>query len=181
MKPQKIAIVVGHLGRKAGANSPYLHKSEFSYNMEVANNLKALDVNLYEIYTHNIIQPFSRQQQLANKLNCLNYDLVIELHFNSFSQQANGTECLYCKGSIKGEKVAHAISNGIVAVYGTNLRQGGTLALKKGDRGYWFTYLPKAPAVIVEPFFGDNIEALKFQDSNKYADTLHSILSNLDL
>ncbi|MGL5562889.1 MAG: N-acetylmuramoyl-L-alanine amidase, partial [Tannerellaceae bacterium] len=153
-----------------------------AFNKQVANDLKNLDPNLYDLYHHNITSYYKRQQALADQLNKQSYDLVIELHFNDFNNpNSKGTVCLYCKGSKKGQYIAETISQGIVKEYGTDLRGNqGCCALTKTDRGGWFTFLPKAPAVIIEPFFASNDEALKFKDTKKYAETLHNILTNIN-
>lgn len=184
MNQIKIAIVVGHTPKgDQGAYSPHLQKSEQPFNLGVAANaLKELAPNTYDVYTHTIQGYYERQKALATLLNGKAYDLVIELHFNAASPLANGTECLYWFASKKGKEYAQAISAGIAKEYGTTIRgdKGARALVNKEDRGYWFTYLPKAPAVIVEPFFGSNEEALKFKDEKRYACVLHNILMGLN-
>ena len=92
---------------------------------------------------------------------------------------------LICKKayvSKKGKEYAQAISEGIAKEYDTTIRgdKGARALVNREDRGYWFTYLMKAPAVIVEPFFGSNEEALKFKDEKQYACALHNILIKLN-
>lgn len=179
----KIAIVVGHTVKAdKGAFSTYLLRSEQPYNLEVANQLKTLAPDLYDVYTHSVQDYYKRQKALAAKLNGRKYDLVVELHFNAAaSPLANGTECLHWFASKKGKEYAKTISKAIAGNYGTTIRgiDGATPIVHEQGRGYWFTYLPKAPAVIVEPFFGSHAEALLFQDTRRYANTLHKVLSNL--
>lgn len=180
----KVAVIVGHtIGADKGAYSAYLKKSEQPYNTEVANALKACAPNMYDVYTHKLQSYYERQKFIAGVLNKQNYDLVIELHFNAASPAANGTECLYYFSSTKGKKAAQTIAAGLAYTFDTTVRgdKGARALSNKDDRGYWFVYLPKAPAIIVEPFFGSNPEALKFADTSLYASELHNIISNLKL
>jgi N-acetylmuramoyl-L-alanine amidase len=176
----KIAVVVGHTNqRDKGAFSPYLLQSEQPYNLQVALQLKSLAPELYDVHTHSVQDYYKRQVAMSQKLNAGGYRLAIELHFNAASSPtANGTYCLYWYGSKVGKHVAACISEDIVKGFNTKLRAvGGAQALvNEHDRGYWFTALTNMPAVIVEPFFGSNIEALRFQDTHRYAYVLHNYL-----
>lgn len=180
----KVAVVVGHTtGADKGAFSKFLKSSEQPFNKMVADELKALAPHTYDVYVHQLQSYYDRQKVMAAKLNLQNYDLIIELHFNAAdSETANGTEACYYYASRKGKDAAQHISIGLAMAYGTKLRSAGAKALvNKNDRGYWFTYLPKAPAIIVEPFFGTNPESEKFADVAKYAKELHHLISNLTL
>lgn len=176
----KIAIVVGHTPRRdKGAFSPYLLQSEQPYNLQVALQLKSLAPELYDVHTHTFQEYYKRQAAMSAKLNAGGYRLAIELHFNAASSPtANGTYCLYWYGSKVGKGVAQHLSEDICKAFSTKLRAvGGAQALvNEHDRGYWFTALTNMPAVIVEPFFGSNIEALRFQDTGKYVRVLHNYL-----
>lgn len=184
MKVLKVAIVVGHtVGADKGAFSPFLNKSEQPYNTELANALHALAPGMYDVYTHKLQSYYDRQKFMADVLNKKAYDLVIELHFNAASPAANGTECLYYFASVKGKKAAQTIAAGIAYCFDTTLRgdKGARALTNKNDRGYWALYLPKAPAIIYEPFFGSNAEAKKFADVGLHAAELHNIIKNLQL
>lgn len=180
----KTAIVVGHTtGADKGAYSNYLKLSEQPFNAMVAAALKKLGPERYDVYTHNLQNYYEREKFLADKLNKLNYDLVIELHFNAASESANGTEVCYYYASNKGKTAAQFIAAGMSVAYDTKLRgdKGARALVNKNDRGYWFVYLPKAPAIILEPFFGSNPESLKFADVERYACELDHILKGLKL
>lgn len=180
----KIALVVGHTnGADKGAFSPYLKQSEQPYNHALAQALKSCAPSQYDVYTHNLQNYYDRQKFMAGLLNKQKYDLVLELHFNAASPAANGTECLYYFASAKGKLVAQKLAQGISYAFDTTLRgDAGARALtNKNDRGYWAVYLPKAVAVIYEPFFGSNVEALKFKDVALHASEMHSIIQNLKI
>lgn len=181
MKKLRVAIVIGHtIKGDKGAYSEILKLSEYDYNYEVATHLKGMaNSNVgYDVYSHTIRDYGPRQSALAAKINHLNYDYVLELHFNAASPQANGTENLYYFSSEKGKKIAQILSKEISKEYKTTLR--GTLGAKalvnSNDRGFGFVKKMKAPAVIVEPFFGSNIEASKFSNTSMYAKVLHNAI-----
>lgn len=180
---KKYALVVGHTSTKdKGAYSENMQISEFDYNLKVAQAIQAMCPEMFDIYTHETQDYYMRQKGLAYKLNQKNYDAVFELHFNAASPIANGTECCYYFASKKGLAIAQAISLAVMIEFNTRLRgdQGAKPLVNKNDRGYWFTYLPKAPAVIIESFFGSNtLESEKFRDINRYAKTLFNAIKNL--
>lgn len=182
---KKVLIVIGHTsGKDKGAFSDFLKLSEFDYNYKVYDDLKSLSNNniQYNVYTHTEQSYYNRQLKMSDYVNSLDFDLVIELHFNSSdSSLANGTECLYY--SEKGQNICKEISEKISSIYKTKLRgnKGSIKLSNKNDRGYWFVFLPKTTAIILEPFFGSNEESLKFKDTKQYASNLHKIISNLKL
>ncbi|WP_322970321.1 N-acetylmuramoyl-L-alanine amidase [Faecalibacter sp. LW9] len=180
---KKFALVIGHTKSKdKGAFSETLGLSEYDYNLMVAKELKALCPEMFDIYTHEVQDYYQRQKGLAYKVNQKNYDAVFELHFNAASPLANGTECCHYFNSKKGKAIAELISKEVSLYYKTTLRgvNGAKALVNKQDRGYWFTYLPKAPAVIIEPFFGSNpSEAKLFKDVNLYAHVLYSAIKKI--
>lgn len=176
---KKVAIVVGHTSGSKGAQSPYL-PAEYDYNLEVANELKKLYTG-YDIYTHRTysVGYYNMWKETAAKLNAKDYDLVIELHYNAASPKAHGTETLHYFNSKKGKAYAEIFSDVISKDFGTTKRgiNGGKPLVNSNDRGYYAVYLPKAPALIVEPFFGSNEEESKmFRDTTKYAQSLHKAI-----
>lgn len=186
MEKLKIALVIGHTSNgDKGAYSPYLNKSEYDYNLAVAKELKEIQAEgiEYTIYTHTIQGYNSRQTALANKLNKLGFDYVLELHFNAASPQANGTECLHYFSSKKGKHAAQTISMQISKDFGTTIRgdKGAKALINANDRGFGFVSKQKSVAVIVEPFFGSNKESEKFLDISKYACSLQNALKSLRL
>lgn len=159
----KIAIVVGHDKIEQGAYSNFLEKTEFQYNSEVA---KLLPFDIY--FRDEKIKGYtSKVTELANRINKKHYDLVVELHFNSFNTIANGSEALYYKNSKLGQRHSEVFVNRLVSAYG-NFPRGAKMKIET-DRGGVFLKKVNAPCIIVEPFFGDNKEALLFKDVNKYA------------
>jgi len=160
----KVAVIVGHDKKSAGAYSKSLKISEYVYNSEVASELSCVA----DIYKRPNANGYKSQMQiLANELNPKGYDLVVELHFNSFNEKANGTETVGFKGNNHTKYIGNSFNEKISKHYKTINR--GHKTSDVGGRGYWFLKLMDAPALILEPFFGDASEALKFADTKEYA------------
>jgi len=169
----KIAVVIGHDKTSPGAYSPHLGQSEYIYNSEVATHLS----KIADIYKRPAGGGYKTQMiNLANKINKKDYDLVVELHFNAFNKIANGCEVVIFKGNKYTEKVGQKFCDLITKEYCTKSR-GVKEVSQPNDRGYWFLVLMKADAMILEPFFGDNKESLKFNDTAKYAGLLDKLFA----
>lgn len=166
----KAAIIIGHDKFSPGAYSPYLRTSEYMYHSEAATYLSCFD-----IYKRPIGGGYKTQMQLlANEINEKDYDLVIELHYNAFNKEANGCEAVIYPGS-KARLKAQEYCNMVSEKY--DVKNRGVKEATEGGRGWWFLKLMKAPAIILEPFFGDNPEALKFHNQGVYAELIKQWLN----
>lgn len=170
----KIAIVIGHEPRSPGAYSKYLGLSEYIYNSEVAASLS----NVADIYRRPLGRGYTSQMiTLSEQLKRKNYDLIIELHFNSFNSKANGTETVTYKGNSRSKGYGKLFNELIVSNYG--IKNRGQKEVDKSGRGGKFLYLMPADAIILEPFFGDHPEAEKFKDVKEYACIIKDWLLNI--
>ena len=160
------AIVIGHDKTSPGAYSPYLGCSEYLYNSEVASYLHQFD-----IYNRPVGGGYKTQmRKLAEQINGKGYDLVIELHFNSFNKEINGCETVSYPGNAYSKALGEKYCQLVTSQYKTENR--GAKEATEGSRGWWFLALMDAPAIIAEPFFGDAEEALKFEHPGKYAEII---------
>ena len=165
---KKIAVVIGHDKTSPGAYSLHLRNSEYIYNSEVATYL----ARIADVYKRPIGGGYKTQMiNLANEINKKDYDLVLELHFNSFNKIVNGCEAVIFKGNKITNKIGEKYCDLISKTYHTKSR-GVKEISQQNDRGYWFLALIKADAMILEPFFGDNEESLKFCNPGKYAEII---------
>ena len=172
----KVAIIIGHDKTSPGAFSKVLGQSEYIYNSEVAANLSGVA----DIYKRPVANGYKTQMEiLAKQINQKNYDLVLELHFNSFNNIANGCETVGFVGNDKTKKIGESYCDVISKAYNINNR--GHKTSPAGGRGYWFLKLMNAPALILEPFFGDNQEAEKFIDPKKYACSIKEWLLKIQI
>jgi|TARA_R110000782_G_C14549616_1_gene384803 N-acetylmuramoyl-L-alanine amidase len=175
----KIAFVVGHHKKSKGAWSPFAGYSEWDFYNEVVKHLG--DVNVFW-HDENISGYTSRIQNTADKINKVDFDLVIELHFNSSdNNKANGCETLYYHKSSKGRIYADMFSELIVSQTGIKSRNGGLKPLKsKQDRGFASVYYTNAPTILIEPFFGSNkSDCDKIKSSRNLASIIQMYIDNI--
>lgn len=171
----KIAICIGHNEVNKGAFSLYIKQPEWDYYRAIAERMRDVADIYYRQYVGSYNQEISN---LAKAVNKQNYDLVIELHFNAAVPSANGCEALYYKNSIKGRAAAKLYCEVIKTNYGSRNRGAKSLS-KDTDRGFLFLQKMKAPAIIVEPFFGSNKEALEFKDKLFHETVLREFIKKL--
>ena len=172
----KTAIVVGHDVSEQGAVSKILDMKEYRFNCLVADVL-CKDFDVY--YRDSKKRGYkAKMDELARQVNHLNYDYVIELHFNKFDNKANN-KGVGCEAVIlPSNQKAQSLSNKILANISKDFEvvNRGVKEHGKGMRGYGFLSKIKSNCIILEPFFGDENEALKFLDFEKYANCLKEIL-----
>lgn len=160
----KIAIVIGHEPKSPGAYSKYLGMSEYIYNSEVAAHLSTVA----DIYKRPNMRGYNAQmRELASIVRPKRYDLIAELHFNSFNNKAHGTETVTYFGNETTEAYGKVYNEVISDNYEVHNR--GEKEVTTGGRGFGFLASMPANAIILEPFFGDNEEAIKFKDVKQYA------------
>lgn len=170
----RIAVVIGHDKSSPGAYSPHLGMSEYIYNSEVSTHL----AGGMDIYKRPIGGGYSSQmKKLADIINPLKYDLVVELHFNSFNKSANGCEVVIFKGNKYTQQLGQKYCDLISGSYKTKNR-GVKEVSNKNDRGYGFLSAMNADAMILEPFFGDHEEALLFKNPAKLAELIRYTFCN---
>lgn len=157
----KVVICVGHSrsgdpGARACDDSIY----EWHYNRTLAHYI---DQYLPETVETVIIDRYpgaSYKQAMDNlklAVDPLKADLVIELHFNSAeNKDARGFEILRWHTSQRGFEYATAILNQFKAFFPTHPNRGIKSVEGITQRGGRFLMSLKAPALILEPFFGSN-------------------------
>lgn len=177
-----IAFVIGHHKKSKGAFSSYLFANEFDFYTDVIKHLEYKTGKLNLFYHNSDVSSYTeRIKETASKLNKFNFDLVIELHFNAATPQANGCETLYYFSSKKGKEFAHIFTDTVCGITGIKSRNGGVKALvNKKDRGYASVYYPKAPTILIEPFFGTNDnDCVKIGSAENMACILQEFLTKI--
>jgi len=152
-----IAIVIGHRLSSQGAVNAR-HVTEYRWNTTLAADVHAA-LACYGIESQVVTRPnhgggYSEQ---AEQLNAMGVDGIVELHFNSLrGSSATGTETLCHPNSQQGHALATAIQAQMVAVLG--LADRGVKSTTTNGAGVELLTLTrtKAPAVIVESYFGSN-------------------------
>lgn len=155
-----LVLAVGHSRElDAGAVAYDRETYEWHYNTKLAKKIKeylpdhihTTIINHYEgnSYTESM-------RWLKKTVDPLNADLLCELHFNSFSNpNVNGHEMLHWHSSLKGSVAATNLNNAMKKAFPENTDRG-VKKVTHGERGAGFLCGPKAPCVILEPFFGSN-------------------------
>lgn len=173
MKTKK-ALVIGHDKNSPGAYSNILRTSEYIYNSEVAYCAS----HIADIHKRPLVGGYTSQmRELANQLNPKNYDIIGELHFNKFDNKDNnkgvGCEAVIYPGNKNMRRLGNIYCDYISKKY--DIPNRGVKEHGKGERGYGFLSMMQADAIIFEPFFGDESEALKFKNPEEYAADLEEI------
>ncbi|MCR1955864.1 N-acetylmuramoyl-L-alanine amidase [Clostridioides mangenotii] len=149
----KIAIIVGHSILKSGlCTSAVGVVNEYQY-CKILSDFLAKILRASGCAVDVIICPerqfTNKSQERTYKLPRINgkkYDLVIELHLNSYNGSAKGTEVLYCSntGKIYAQRVVNKL---------------GTVFTSRGVKDRPDLYMLNStdcPAIMIETFFCDN-------------------------
>lgn len=168
----RVAAVIGHDKNSAGYYSKILGSYEYPYNSELATYLNCAD-----IFKRPLANGYNKQMELlAAEIDPMGYDLAAELHFNGFDNKANnkGVGCeavIYPNNEITkafGERYCEVISKEYdIPNRGVKERSSG--------RGVGFLTKLKTNTIILEPFFGDEMEAEKFKDIEKHGRILNKL------
>ena len=171
-RKQRLVLAVGHSRpNDKGAVSWDETHTEWAYNRTLAH---FINLYLHEDIDVTIIDKYhgdSYTEAMANlKLGVDPHDalLVVELHFNAFSDpKANGYEALYWHTSQHGKQAAEAFIESMDSAFPNNTNRGTKAIKENNERGARFLRMLKAPCVILEPFFGTNKREWEmFQESS---------------
>lgn len=146
----KTVLILGHNARDKGAYSPYLKMSEYDYWGEV---VKGLDI---PVLRRNPNRGYGLEmREMLSRLEQIEYDVAIELHFNSAISNANGAEVLIYRGNTTSKTLATKFlkklearghrNRGIIEVSHERERNGAYGICN--SKGYY---------LLIEPFFGSN-------------------------
>ncbi|QHQ34745.1 N-acetylmuramoyl-L-alanine amidase [Algicella marina] len=157
----KLAIIIGHNSVRQGANGTApISQSEFNFNSEVAEIMDA-EATLYGIDAkifrrRNRTSTRAEIEEVYGRSDDWGADLSVELHFNAFNGTVRGTETL-CGPSQASLQAATSIHMELLDLYDRTVSEDrGLKPYRPGMRGGLSLISGRAPAVLVEPFFGDN-------------------------
>lgn len=159
----KIAFVVGHTSFSKGKYSEYFKRKEFTFWKGFECELKEIG----DVFYHNSLNfsYTSRQKEMSKKTR--NYDLVFELHFNSFNTTTSGCEAFYFLGNKQTRKIASNFCRHYSLLSKTRNR-GEKSLWNKSQNGFGFVKEQKPNAILLEPFFGDNENDCKCFNINNF-------------
>jgi N-acetylmuramoyl-L-alanine amidase len=158
---KKLALIVGHNSKAKGAVRVDTGESEYDFNRRVAGiAMEYARQNYPGLHVVKILRAPSDSvgdeiRTAYARADALGVDATIELHFNSHgSKSARGRETLY-SDTDAGLFLAIEIQMLTGAAF-PELRDRGLKEVMSGERGWLSLTSGRAPAVIVEPFFGSN-------------------------
>ena len=148
----RIALVVGHNPKAQGAVRVTDGRTEYDWCGDLAAQIFALAPARYTIVRRT---PGSGEIGRAYaEVDRLGVNASVELHFNAAeAASATGTETL-TSGSAASKRLAALVQAGMVGALG--LRDRGLLVRSKSERGGASLHTGKAPAILIEPYFGSN-------------------------
>lgn len=180
----RLAIIIGHNASSTGARGVKpLEMSEWHFNFDVMFPLieeyataKGIEVKAFNKtgYTSKAIGVMVDTWLARYKKHA-----CIELHFNSATPAAFGTETLAESDAPISLRFAEIVQRNMCVAFGRkNVPGGGNRGVKKlsaGSRGHYNLLCVKSPAVLVEPTFAgsNNVEAtLLWNKKRDYAKAL---------
>ena len=150
---RRIAIVIGHNAKAPGAVRATDGVSEYVWNGRLADEIQNLDPAHVRVFRRLPAASYGAEiRQVYAEVDAWAADVSCELHFNASTRAASGTETLYATSS--GKAVAMKVQAQMVSALG--LKDRGLLHRATGN-GSQALLAGKAPAVLVEPYFGSNL------------------------
>ena len=129
--------------------------SEFEFNSKVAEKLKDV-ADIYYRPNTLFVSEMSRLRKVVNKINKDYYNLVLELHFNSFSDpRAHGVTALHNITNRYTKRLAGLYCDMVHDEFGIVKRDLIPVTSTR-ENGGTFILGCEASALLVEPFFGSN-------------------------
>ncbi len=158
-----VAVVIGHGPRIDKGADNRDGTTELTWNADLAERIKRHAEGRINAI---IVRRVTERLQPVAETNATHADIAVELHLNSATGTATGTEMIHHPSSPKGRRFAEILCRHAVAVLG--LRNRGAKPPFNGRGLRWLTGTTM-PAVIVESFFIDNDSDLARGNQHKDA------------
>ncbi|MEM9399979.1 MAG: N-acetylmuramoyl-L-alanine amidase [Verrucomicrobiota bacterium] len=169
----KLAVIIGHNAQQPGATAVApVSESEYPFNVKIADLMVRL-AEAFGIEIKKIERPYlgpyrrfgvatgnyTKEVKTAyQECDAWGADISTELHFNAAGPTARGSEVL-ASGSTNSMEFARLTQKGLVKAYNRQGRHDrGVKPRSPKERGGISLHSGKAPAILVEPFFGSNDE-----------------------
>ena len=158
MSEERIAMILGHSRRgDSGAVAADGATSEWSFWKSLLPTIKGqLPENTLVVDSIPRSSYTQAMTWLADLLQAEGVTVAVELHFNAFNGEAMGYEALHYGGSTEGAHLADLLVEEQEERVGPVGNRGAKRIRSMSQRGYQFLRKTPCPAVIWEPFFGDN-------------------------
>ena len=159
----KLAIIVGHNSKAQGAVRVTDGVTEYSWNSALAEEIEALGPDVRIFYRTKGGGYSAEIDRVYSEVNDWGATASVELHFNAASdERVAGCETL-SSGSSGSTVLCEALQARMVAVMGG--RDRGVKVVSKDDRGGRSLWAGKAPAALIEPYFGSNPDSCDLADA----------------
>jgi N-acetylmuramoyl-L-alanine amidase len=174
-----LAIIVGHNSERQGAVRPDTGETEFVWNGRLARRMQTIaahyGINARVFYRTPAGGYSAEIRRVYAETDRWGADATVELHFNGAdSPEATGTETL-TSGTALSLRLAEHVQREMVIALG--LRDRGIKTRAGSDRGGMSLISGRAPAILVEPFFGSSAKGQAATDSEAEMEALaHAIL-----
>lgn len=176
---KRVILLAGHNFISPGCNTNIDGKLITEFNMtsylvaEVFKKERLIGIDL-------VIKARNDFGNLVDEVNSLNGDILISCHFNAYDKKVQGTEVLYAHKSLKGRKLASVTQDILTKHLG--LTDRGIKPTKPEDRGGSILNKTKPIAILIEPFFLDNIKNKDYLEKQmeKVSNAIIEILEYLD-
>lgn len=153
----KIAIVVGHNERSQGAVRVTDGRTEYDWNGELAELIRAHDPQSIKIFRRDGRGGYSAEiDRVYAQTDAWGADVTIELHFNAISDRSVAGGLTLTSGTKGSARLASLIRKAASQALGNKDR--GLKVRKRHDRGGRSLWQGRAPAVLTEPYFGSNAD-----------------------
>lgn len=171
---KKIALIVGHNPKSQGAARVTDGVTEYVFYKKVAEELKALDPDQYVILYRDPAGGYSKEiDRVYAEADAQRVSGTVELHFNAAgSASATGTEVL-TSGTRNSLILSNLLQDKMVVAL--RLKSRGVKQVTKQQRGGRSLWAGRAPAALIEPFFGSNRHDCETVDEkrDKFVKALH--------
>ena len=165
-----VAICIGHSRTGDNGATSADGTSEWEFNRTIGQSLKqALDARQIDSFVVDDYEGHgygAAMRWVAKHVEQRHASIAVELHFNASAGQAQGHEWLYWITSSRGKRLADCLRDAYVAAFPIR-KSRGSRPKSSGDRGAEFLRLTHCPAVIAEPFFGDNPDEWEFATTHR--------------
>lgn len=164
---KKLAVVVGHNSRSQGTIRQDTGETEYSWNSRLAEMIKELSLEYPGLkvrifFRNGTFRSVTQEiKDVYRRTDEWRADATVELHFNSHDNpNATGTETL-TSGTRLSLRYAEALQDEMLDAL--NLRDRGEKIVRSG-RGSTSLISGRAPAALIEPFFGSSSKGLAATD-----------------
>ena len=150
----RIALVVGHNSKARGAVRITDGVTEYEWNGLLAREIAVLNPARYRIFRRYPGLGYAAEiSRVYQEVDDWGASASIELHFNAGRGGATGTETL-TSGTPKSLRLASLLQSSMVV--SLELRNRGLVKRGRHERGGLSLWAGRAPAALIEPYFGSN-------------------------